>query len=98
MSYDERTLARFWSCVNKTESCWLWTGLLGIGGLTSLVKGAFAKKFFKAAGLAVIAFAIFNISNGLGLTGINLAYSQEENININESVLELAKYNVNYKL
>jgi len=44
-------------------------GLLGIGGLTSVLKGSFAKKFFKFAGLLVIALAIFNIGNGYRLTG-----------------------------
>jgi len=44
-------------------------GLLGIGGLTSIVRGSFAKKFFKFAGLMVIALSIFNLSNGYNLTG-----------------------------
>ncbi len=44
-------------------------GLLGIGGLTSVIKGAFAKKFFKFAGLIVIGLAFFNLSNGYNLTG-----------------------------
>jgi sulfite exporter TauE/SafE/plastocyanin domain-containing protein/copper chaperone CopZ len=44
-------------------------GLLGIGGLTSVVKGIFAKRFYKFAGVLVIAFALFNISNGYNLTG-----------------------------
>lgn len=47
-------------------------GLLGIGGLTSVIKGAFAKPFFKFAGLVVIFMAIFNISNGLNLAGIDV--------------------------
>lgn len=47
-------------------------GLLGIGGLTSIIKGAFAKPFFKFAGLIVIFMAVFNISNGLNLSGINV--------------------------
>ncbi len=47
-------------------------GLLGIGGLTSLIKGAFAKPFFKFAGLVVVALAFFNISNGMNLSGINV--------------------------
>jgi sulfite exporter TauE/SafE/copper chaperone CopZ len=59
-------------------------GLLSIGGLASIVKGAFARKFFKFAGLVVIAFAIFNISNGISLAGWNFSYSQPENININD--------------
>lgn len=46
-------------------------GLLGVGGLTSVVKGAFARLFFKGAGLVVAGLAIFNISNGLNLLGFN---------------------------
>lgn len=48
-------------------------GLLGIGGLTSVVKGAFAKSFFKFAGIIVIALAVFNISNGYNLSGLAFA-------------------------
>lgn len=59
-------------------------GLLGIGGLTSAVRGPLAKKFFKFSGLVVIVFAIFNISNGFGLTGWNLAYGQTKNISLND--------------
>lgn len=47
-------------------------GLLSVGGLTSIFKGKSSKKFFKIAGLAVIMFAFFNISNGLALSGISL--------------------------
>ena len=47
-------------------------GLLGIGGLTSILKGNFAKSFFKFAGIVVILLAIFNLSNGLNLTGFNI--------------------------
>jgi len=47
-------------------------GLLGIGGLTSIVKGIFAKRFFKLAGLVVIFFSISNIANGYTLTGWQL--------------------------
>ena len=47
-------------------------GLLGIGGLTAVIKGAFAKPFFKFVGLMVIALSLFNISNGLNLTGLTL--------------------------
>ncbi|MBU3979663.1 sulfite exporter TauE/SafE family protein [Patescibacteria group bacterium] len=47
-------------------------GLLGIGGLTSVVKGAFARHFFRFAGIVVILLAFFNISNGFNLTGFNL--------------------------
>lgn len=46
-------------------------GLLGIGGLTSVVKGAFATHFFRFAGVVVVLLAFFNISNGFNLTGFN---------------------------
>jgi sulfite exporter TauE/SafE/copper chaperone CopZ len=44
-------------------------GLLGVGGLTSLAKGMGARMFFKTAGVVVAALAIFNIGNGINLTG-----------------------------
>lgn len=44
-------------------------GLLSIGGIASAVKGIFAQRFFKFAGVAVILFAFFNVSNGLNLLG-----------------------------
>lgn len=47
-------------------------GLLGIGGLTSVIKGAFARYFFKLAGLVVIVLAWVNISSGYNLTGWTL--------------------------
>lgn len=47
-------------------------GLLGVGGLTSVVKGTAAKLFFKTAGVVVVFLAIFNIQNGYNLTGLNL--------------------------
>ena len=48
-------------------------GLLGIGGLTSVIKGKFAKIFFKFAGVLVILFALYNISNGFNLTGFKFS-------------------------
>lgn len=47
-------------------------GLLSIGGVTSLVRGAFKEKFFKVAGLAVIFFALFNLNNGYTLASLNI--------------------------
>lgn len=44
-------------------------GLLGVGGLASFFKGAGAKRFYKFAGVLVVALALFNISNGYHLTG-----------------------------
>lgn len=46
-------------------------GLLGIGGLTSVIKGVFAQKFFKFAGVVVMALSILNLNNGLNLIGIS---------------------------
>jgi hypothetical protein len=46
-------------------------GLLGIGGITSVIKkGNFANIFFKFVGIVLIAFAIFNLSNGYSLSGL----------------------------
>lgn len=44
-------------------------GLLSIGGLTSVIKGSAARRFFKIAGVTVILLALFNLSNGLALAG-----------------------------
>jgi sulfite exporter TauE/SafE len=63
-------------------------GLLGIGGLTSIIKGSFSKKFFKFIGLVVIAFSLFNISNSLNLFGIRLSlpsFQTEESNSSNNS-------------
>lgn len=46
-------------------------GLLGIGGLTSVLRGVFAQKFFKFAGVVVIALSLFNMNNALNLIGWN---------------------------
>lgn len=45
-------------------------GLLGIGGLSSIVKGAFGRYFFRAAGIAVIALGVFNFGNGTHLIAL----------------------------
>lgn len=47
-------------------------GLLGIAGISSLVKGETARFFFKVAGIIVIGLGFWNISNGFNLTGIIL--------------------------
>lgn len=44
-------------------------GLLGIGGITAAVKGAFAQAFFRFAGVLVVVFAVFNAYSGLTLVG-----------------------------
>lgn len=55
-------------------------GLLGIGGLTSLVKGAFARYFFKFVALVLLILAVMNVSNGYNLTGITFAGSGQNNV------------------
>ena len=50
-------------------------GLLGIGGLSSVVRGSGARFFFKMAGIVVFALGILNINNGWNLTGIVLTNS-----------------------
>jgi len=57
-------------------------GLLGIGGLTSVIKGVFAQKFFKFAGVVVIALSLFNANNGLNLIGVNPTSILENGANV----------------
>lgn len=44
-------------------------GLLSVGGLVAALKKTTTSKFFKFAGVVVVALAMFNISNGFNLTG-----------------------------
>jgi len=53
-------------------------GLLTIGGLTSIVKGAFAKSFFRIIGVGVVAMALINIMNGANLINIHLPDFESE--------------------
>lgn len=46
-------------------------GLLTLGGLTSVVKGAFAQRFFRIVGVIVVAMALINFANGFTLAGLN---------------------------
>ena len=46
-------------------------GLLTLGGLTSVVKGAFAQRFFRIVGVIVVAMALINFTNGSTLAGLN---------------------------
>lgn len=49
-------------------------GLLGIGGLTSVLRGVFAQKFFKFAGVVVVALSLFNMNNAMNLIGWNPSF------------------------
>lgn len=55
-------------------------GLLGVGGLTSIIKGKFSKAFFRFVGTALIFMAFFNLTNGWNLTGWSFpAFSANSN-------------------
>lgn len=45
-------------------------GLVGIGGIAASVKGLFARRFFKFAGVTVIVLSIINLSNGYNLIAL----------------------------
>jgi len=67
-------------------------GLLGIGGLTSVIKGQFAKKFYMFVGILVVFLALFNISNGYNLTGwrifskVEKATQNDQNVAVENGV------------
>lgn len=54
-------------------------GLLGIGGLTSIARGSFARYFFKFASIVIIVLGVSNIANGYNLTGITLGGFDQQN-------------------
>lgn len=66
-------------------------GLLGIGGLASLLKNKGSKTFFKIAGGIIIIFALININNGFKLiyisSGQNYTNSEKNNQLINSNSL-----------
>lgn len=72
------TAGSFWagSMVMGVFALGTTAGLLAVGGITSLVTGTFARRFFKFAGLVVIILSLFNISNGINLTGWKTAFGQ----------------------
>lgn len=47
-------------------------GLLGVGALTSVLKGTPARIFFRFVGLVVLALGVMNIANGYNLSGIDI--------------------------
>lgn len=51
-------------------------GLLSIGGLTSVVKGVFAQRFFRVVGVVVVAMALINFTNGFTLLGVKNWFAQ----------------------
>jgi len=61
-------------------------GLLGVGGLTSIIKGGSSKIFFKTAGVIVMLLALFNVSNGLNLLGIKAAFASNKTESLDKNV------------
>lgn len=59
-------------------------GLLGIGGLTSIIKGKTSAIFFKFVAITLIAMAIFNVTNGFNLTGWKIGSNKAEEATIND--------------
>ncbi|MDD2487221.1 MAG: sulfite exporter TauE/SafE family protein [Candidatus Gracilibacteria bacterium] len=45
-------------------------GLIGIGGLTAILKGNMAKRFFRFTGVIVLLLGLYNISNGYTLLSL----------------------------
>ncbi|MDO8516112.1 MAG: sulfite exporter TauE/SafE family protein [bacterium] len=48
-------------------------GLLGVGALTSVLKGKTSRMFFRFVGVVVVVLGIVNISNGYTLSGLNIS-------------------------
>jgi len=82
-------------------------GLLSVGGITSVVRGVFAKRFFKFAGLVVGALALFNLMNGSRLLGwdfnpaanaTSATYMQDPNVKLANGVqvVRMAEGNFGY--
>lgn len=63
-------------------------GLLSIGGVTALIKGSFKERFFKAAGLAVIFFAIFNFNNAYTLASLSLTNLADSPAETREKIVD----------
>lgn len=61
-------------------------GILGVGGLTSVIKGEYSKLFFKTAGVIVVLLALFNVSNGLNLLGVKSIFAKTENVSVDKNV------------
>jgi sulfite exporter TauE/SafE len=66
-------------------------GLLGIGGITSTVKGWFKGYFFKFAGLIVIVLGLLNISYGYNLTGFTFGNTNIQRDNTLSGIIENGK-------
>ena len=70
-------------------------GLLSLGGLTSIVKGVFAQRFFRIVGVVVVAMALINFTNGYNLMGLNRLFessksSEKSNVVAKEDLINSA--------
>ncbi len=63
-------------------------GLLSLGGLTSVVKGVFAKRFFRIVGVIVVTMAMINLANGYTLMGLGRFF---ENFKLSETSQVITK-------
>lgn len=52
-------------------------GLLSVGAISSLARGTFQRYFFKVAGATVVLLGLFNINNGLNLSGLSVFAGQD---------------------
>ncbi|PKM87379.1 hypothetical protein CVU83_03075 [Candidatus Falkowbacteria bacterium HGW-Falkowbacteria-2] len=67
-------------------------GLLGLGGLVSLIKGKQQGLFFKTAGLIIILFGIFNFTNGYNFLKLQAAAApQVETGSISKGEVQVIK-------
>lgn len=65
--------------------------LISLSALTSFAKGVFQKHVLKFAGVLVVVLAIFNINNGMALTGINLDLSSGNKTNAGLGTIPTSK-------
>lgn len=63
-------------------------GLLGVGGLASLIKGKRAAVFYKIAAAIIIVFALLNLSNGYNLLRVNAGQTADQKTASTDSNVE----------
>lgn len=63
-------------------------GLLGIGGLASAFKGKAMTRFVRTVGVATLAFAVFNVGNGMTLFSMGRMAASEPRSSAADSVKE----------
>ena len=84
----EETLARFWNKVNKTETCWLWTGagdVLGYG------------RFYLKGKLILAHRFSYELAKGLVPEGLDLDHLCRNPSCVNPQHLEAVTHSINLK-